>query len=400
MKTRITWVIITILTMNHPLLPQTPLDETGADSIKSNYLTGDWGGFRQSMVDHGITLELTYTGENFYNASGGIKQGYTYLGNLDTTLDINFMDLISWKGAELFIYGLGGHGGSPTEFAGDMQASSNIETGMDYYKLYEIWFQQSLLDDKISFLMGLHDLNSEFYVNDPAGLFFNSSLGIGADLSQTGVNGPSIFPSAALAARLKVQPIEGLYLMGGAYNAIAGNPDFPEKTYADFKFKSGILGISEAGYYKEGETKIAFGGWGYSVKEPSVKNGKSTQPYGAYLLADKTIAQNYSFFFRGGIANKELYSIEYNLSTGIVISGAIFSRENDQFGLASTSIIAPAYLSQIGMDTHETSIELTYRLQITPWLAFQPDIQYIINPGMNSATSDALATSIRGELLF
>jgi hypothetical protein len=43
-------------------------------------------------------------------------------------------------------------------------------------------------------------------------------------------------------------------------------------------------------------------------------------------------------------------------------------------------------------DTQETSVELFYKIQITPYLSVQPDLQYVINPGGNGA-SDALVCS-------
>ena len=34
------------------------------------------------------------------------------------------------------------------------------------------------------------------------------------------------------------------------------------------------------------------------------------------------------------------------------------------------------------MDRHETAVELTYRAQVFPWLAIQPGVQTIFNPGL------------------
>src|SRR3546814_3364842 len=42
-----------------------------------------------------------------------------------------------------------------------------------------------------------------------AGLFIGSPHGIGTDFAQSGQNGPSIFPSTSLAARVQWAPAEG-----------------------------------------------------------------------------------------------------------------------------------------------------------------------------------------------
>ena len=377
-------------------------EEEETEKVADLYLTGDWGGVRQKMAEKGVVFETVYTAESVYNAMGGTSQGYAALGNLDITLDMDMAKLLGWTGGHIFVYGLGGHGQSPSGIIGDLQVTSNIDAGMDYFKLYHVWIQQTFLDDKIGLLLGLHDLNSEFYVTDPAGLFFNSSFGIGADLSQTGVNGPSIFPSNALAARLNVQPVENFYINAGLYNAIAGNPDDPGATYIDFTFAEGFLIAGEIGYASENDIKIAGGGWVYT-KQISNLNGKNDTGYGAYLLFDKTLEEKFSFFVRGGIANPLVYQIALNISGGIHLSGKLWGRDDDEFGLGVTTVInSDDYRksSATTLDIHETAFELTYRIQPSAWVAVQPDVQYVLNPGANPALADALLFSIRAQISF
>jgi hypothetical protein len=45
-----------------------------------------------------------------------------------------------------------------------------------------------------------------------AGLFLNSSFGIGPEFSQSGLEGPSIFPNTSIEGRFAVKPIEGIVL--------------------------------------------------------------------------------------------------------------------------------------------------------------------------------------------
>jgi porin len=52
------------------------------------------------------------------------------------------------------------------------------------------------------------------------------------------------------------------------------------------------------------------------------------------------------------------------------------------------------------VDDAEVAIELSYRAQITPWLALQPDLQYIVNPGFDGSVDDALAIGVRAEIAF
>jgi porin len=262
-----------------------------------------------------------------------------------------------------------------------------------------------LFDEKIALLLGLHDLNSEFYANDPAGLFLNSSFGVGTDLAQSGDNGPSIFPTAALAARLNIQPMENFYINFSGYNAIAGNPDQPWFTAVDFSFSKGFLLIGEVGYYAENNIKIAGGGWMYTQPITDFSNGNSLG-YGAYVLFDKTIGENFSFFVRAGMANPLVYQIVSNISEGIHLSGALWGRDDDELGIGATTVINSASFQDsmisAGMlsDTQETAFELTYRIQATPWVALQPDFQYVLNPGTNPELADAFIISLRAQLSF
>ncbi|MDY6947997.1 MAG: carbohydrate porin, partial [Pseudomonadota bacterium] len=52
------------------------------------------------------------------------------------------------------------------------------------------------------------------------------------------------------------------------------------------------------------------------------------------------------------------------------------------------------------LERHESAIELTYRVQARSWLALQPDLQYIINPGTDPALEDAWVVGLRFELLW
>jgi len=141
----------------------------------------------------GIVLESSFTGEILSNLSGGRHRGTVSLGELDATATVNLDALCDQRGGTLFLYGLGTHGGSPSKLVGDAQGVSNIEAP-DAVRLYEAWYEQLLLDARLSVLAGLYSLDSEFNVVRAAALFLNSSHGTGAPLALSGRNGPSIFP--------------------------------------------------------------------------------------------------------------------------------------------------------------------------------------------------------------
>jgi porin len=48
----------------------------------------------------------------------------------------------------------------------------------------------------------------------------------------------------------------------------------------------------------------------------------------------------------------------------------------------------------------ELAVEITYRAQITPWLAIQPDVQRVVHPGTDPGIPDATVCGTRIEVRF
>src|SRR3546814_11986090 len=80
------------------------------------------------------------------------------------------------------------NGRSISDLAGDVQAVSNIETGVRALRLYEAWIDQKI-GDAASIKPGLYDLNSEFDALVTAGFFVRRPNGIGTDIAKSGRNG-------------------------------------------------------------------------------------------------------------------------------------------------------------------------------------------------------------------
>lgn len=81
-------------------------------------------------------------------------------------------------------------------------------------------------------------------------------------------------------------------------------------------------------------------------------------------------------------------------------------RDDDQLGLAiAIANNGGKYKQQQlndgnSVDDKETIIELSYRMQLLPWFAVQPDIQWIRNPGMDPTINNATVVGVRTEITF
>ncbi|MEG8025504.1 carbohydrate porin [Sphingomonas aurantiaca] len=144
--------------------------------------------------------------------------------------------------------------------AGTLQGVDNIEVAKGRAKLYEAWVEQDIAGGRAALLVGLSDLNVDFYQNDSAGLLVAPAFGIGSELAATGPNGPSIFPSTALTLRLNVAIASLGYVRAAVVNARAGV--LGDAAGIDFGMHDGALLIAEAGTRTNG--KLAIGGWRYT----------------------------------------------------------------------------------------------------------------------------------------
>ncbi|MDQ6953722.1 MAG: carbohydrate porin [Mariprofundaceae bacterium] len=226
-------------------------------------ITGEWGGARGAMEESGMSIEAVYTGEFARNftankVTGNGQTKTIYHTNTDITLTIDTEKLGLWSGGTLFIYGLGNTGASPSAYTGDLQTYSNIDAPNNWL-VYEAWYEQQF-GSVASLLVGLHDLNSEFYNSDYGSLFLQSSFGIGPEMSG---NVPlSIFPKAGLAGRLKITPSEHSYIQAAVYDGNPATRGFKAGEGKMYIAESGIS--SETGTYKVGYWKhtaaVAFGG--------------------------------------------------------------------------------------------------------------------------------------------
>ncbi|MDH5527035.1 MAG: carbohydrate porin [Nitrospirota bacterium] len=378
-----------------------------AGLMDQDALTGDWGGKRSSMADKGINFEAVYTGEYFLN-NGGAARGDGYLDNKDVTLELDGETLMGINGATLFFYVLGNEGGDPSRYVGDAQATSNIETDSITWKLYEAWWEQRF-GGSYSAKFGLIDLNSEFDVTETAGLFLNSSHGIGPDFSQSG-NGPSIFPTTSLALRLSAGIGDSGYAQLGIFDGVSGDVNNGEGTQVELHpGKEGWLVAAEAGLAQGLDEdddrpfqKLALGYWMYTedVAAADTVTGVPETGSGFYVIADRAFSDRLSAFVRFGMANDSAYGIGSYLGTGVVLTGLMNDEDQLGLGIAHAMIGDALATADPTLEAAETNIELSYQTALTPWLTVKPDIQYVIAPSADPALDNAVITSVRFEAAF
>lgn len=391
-------------------------DETQGDAKSDNIwerstLTGNWGGIRSNLEEYGIVLEAVYKLETWKVSTGAVEHGTSLVDNVDLVLTFDLERIIGIGGGSVVIYGLGNNGDDPNDYVSSSHGITNI-AAPQAWKIFNLFYEQNFFDGDLSVLIGTYDYNSEFDVKETSRFFLNPSHGIGTEIAQSGENGPSIFPTASFGLRIKARPFGDTYIMGVILDGIPGNPNNPKGTYIILNKTDGFLVSAEAGVESDPAsaqpyTKLGSGFWYYTDNYSHLATDFTN--WGAYFLYDRIIyteegspGQGLSFFGRIGVASGEDNDMDYYFAGGFVYTGLIPGRDEDRFGMAfSSGHNTYMYMQQNPhIDIFEHNIEISYRLQISPAVAFQPNLQYIMSPAGQDVYKNVLVLGSRLELSF
>lgn len=367
-----------------------------------------------------FTLEFVYKADFVSPSSSNLLRKPAYLGNIELKLSVEGEQALGWRGASALLHLLSNHGARPNERFQTAQGVDNIEVADNAGKVYQAWVEQSF--GAVRLLVGLFDLNSEFYVSEPAGVFVHPSFGVGADLSQSGRNGPSIFPTTSFVLRLAADGESGEYLLASVLDGVPGDPPRPRGTHVRFRPGDGTLSVVEGGWRlgapEQIRGKVGFGLWRYSATSDDLvdldRSGRPIQHHntGTYFVADQLLwsdprieARRLAGFLRVGGANRQVNQFTTAAALGLSLTAPFASRPNDVFGCGiaaeanSDKFRLAARAAGEPAPSSEVALELTYRYALNDCLAVQPDLQYVRNHGDPSVPNAALA-ALRVEISF
>ncbi|MFZ4542081.1 MAG: carbohydrate porin [Rickettsiales bacterium] len=247
-------------------------------------LLGDAYGLNSYLAKSGIEATLDYQG-NIWFAEGSSR--YVDLVQLRTTF--NNEKLLGLKGNTVSIAAIATNGASINNASIDsLQGVDNIETVSGGIRLYEAWFEQSIAELNLSILIGLRDLNVEFAATPMSANFTVPTFQIGQAFAQSGTNGPSVYPTTSLAARVKYNPTENTFVSVGVFDGVPGDPARTKGSAIRFGKDDGLLLVGEAGFTPTAESnedewdKISVGGWRYTSDQPDLASGLGKHQEGLY----------------------------------------------------------------------------------------------------------------------
>jgi porin len=376
-------------------------------------VTGDWAGQRSKLAADGLTIAAGVYYDYSKNLQGGLDTaGDVHREFFDLDITLTSDQLLGWHGG-LFFFNFLDHEGSngTTRLVGDAQGFDN-QDGPRSAQIYQLYYQQTFAQDQFRLTIGRIDSTTDFaYVTDGSA-FLGSSFGYSPALTSF-----PTYPDPALGLALFWTPGNHFYAAGGVADAnrsdragiLSGDP------YTVRPTGSGVFCIAEAGAkWTLGAVQVpgrfAIGGYDHSG---SFERFDGTTQHGAdgmYAVFDQTLWQQpaspgaatgrgVGLFAQYGRADSDISAIDQHIGAGFAWTGPIptNARSTDVLGVGATY----AHLSSDAhfVSDYELAIEAFYKLQITPWLNVQPDLQYILHPG-GTGRPDALVTTLRVELDF
>lgn len=408
MNRRTFTVLSAAVALSCPLLLQA--EPTIVDSLlEREQLTGDWGGYRTTLEENGLTIDLSLQADLSKNLRGGLStNGWNFAHLFTAGFTFDPQPLLGWQNATLFASFQTVNGDFPSVDVGDLQGiSGNDSDGRT--QISEIWVEQRLLDDMLALRLGKMDANDQFAVVETAEYFLNGAM----------PTTPSLFllptyPDPAFGASifLRLGQEQQFHLGAGVYDGSLARGvrtgsrgprrDYISRATAFLILETG-LEWSATDQYLPGRGKV--GVWHNTTDLERFDGSEQSGVTGGYLIVEQTLhrvsndpddARGLGMFLQYGITDPDVSEVKHHLGSGLAWTGPIVGRDSDVAGVGFTTVFLS---NRAGFSARtETAIELFYRVQITPWFSVTPDLQYVINPGGDRDVRDALVGTLRLEL--
>lgn len=426
-------------------------------------LLGDFWGLRNMIDDAGVDITATYANNIAGNVTGGKSRGFTYADNLLFGVELDMDKLIGWDGLSIVVSGLNRNGTSLSQdYIGNQFTVQQIYGG-SAVMFYALYFDQKLLDDKVSIKVGRFATGDDFASSPIYWLYMNN--GIDGNPQSLPVNTQfSAYPWAVWGGRVRIDPTPEYNAMFGVYQV--SNRVFTRNYHGlDWSMRSndGVLLISQFGWtpelFKRPVEVDSKSSDGKAVTAPLVgstssgksvadgKSGKVAAPtvmkglpghywFGAYYSpwqfsqfgTDQKASNSYGFYWHAdqmlwqeapgsdqGLTlwtaitlspQQNIARLPFQVNGGLVYKGLIPYRDQDYttfgvvYGKFSTNWADVTEANGQGRADYELVFEWGYKIQITKFAFVQPDVQWVINPGGTNSIPNALVLGAQMGVTF
>ncbi len=431
---------------------------TGLFRASRPNLLGNLYGLRTLLDGYGIALGLQETDEAIGNATGGLHRGGDYNGLTTMSVGVDTGKAFGLEGGILNVSAFQIHGRNYSlDNLASLQTASGIEAQRST-RLWEAWFQQTLLDGDLDIKLGQQSLDQEFIGSSYSGLFINTAMGWPLLPSVDLYAGGPAYPLSSLGVRARFTPARNLSVLAGVFDDNpAGGPFYSDfqlrgaaQSGTEFSVRTGALVIGEVQYginqpavgdMDRGDGGVAglpgtykLGFWYDTASFPdqrlatdglSLADAASSHVarghrgnYSIYGVMDQMVwrpdpaaPRSVGVFARIMGAPSDRNLSNFSLAAGVSLKAPLPGRDNDSlglaYGLAKVSSSASGYDTDnaalngaVPVRSSESFLELTYQYQAAPWLLLQPDVQYVYTPGGGIANPLAPGRRVGNEAVF
>ncbi|GMV96483.1 MAG: hypothetical protein AMXMBFR83_08490 [Phycisphaerae bacterium] len=393
--------------------------------LTSRAATGDWFGLRPALKDLGIETQFFYNNHFLSvldggNTTGGGKNSATIDWFL--TFDLGKMGLI--EDADVLVQARDGWGYSVNPYAGttrQLDVNDDADGKQDLY-IDQLWYRQYFVDHKLAVQVGYLDFQTivdrNAFANSEDRQFMNTVLDNNPLVPTAGIT--------TLGAAVYLQPVEWYTLIVGAGNAqgpthAAPNPWYQPDFDTTFHGHAWFVGYVENAFSFRipGPRGPLPGNYRFGLfydprprarfLHPGLAPDRQGDEWAFYTSCDQLLIrennkdeQGLGVFFRYGYRHQEINRFSDFWSAGLSYTGLFPQRDRDVLGLGFGQLVSSDNFGRrINRDAgEETVYELYYSIQVTPWLAISPDLQYVDNPGANDSLSHAIVGGVRVRMSF
>ena len=405
-------------------------DESAAEWLAPKWLN-EW---HDGLANKGLNFGATYIFDNIGNVSGGVARGAIHLGRFEFSVDADLDKLVGWTGGRIYanayqIYGRG----LTRNYIHNLATISEIEALPDT-RLYNAYFEQSLLDNRLNLRIGQQAADVEFFDSETDDLFINGTFGWPAIKATNLPAGGPAPPIAVPGIRVKAALSDKITAFGAIYNGNAarpgpGDPQLRDNHGLAFRVNDApwIIGQVRWDYSIDIGARplpgnITPGAWqhfgqfddqrftaqGMSLADPDGTGiaAKLRGNFGIFLVVEQTLYLPPSVTDKGVSASlpgvtaigRIAYSppdrnlIDLYLDGGVGFVGFVPGRPLDRFGIAVAYMRISDAARNLDRDTQffsglpspvrssETLIELIYEAHIRPGWLLAPYFQYVFRP--------------------
>lgn len=406
---------------------------------KEEHLSADWGGVRDRLFASGVDMFGFYNSILNGNVSGGIHPRHaTYVDDAFVGFKFDLEKLAGWRGGLFVISGINRNGDDlTTKYVGSIFSTQQSVGGQRPF-LYQVYLQQKFLDGRFTAKLGRFSASDDFNGSPLYGYSVNN--GINGDIRNVLFDTRfSAYPFAVWSAVVLYDPTPEFNVKLGVFQT------------SDDMFENDDNGLNWGIEGSDGYTAIAQFGWSPQFGKRPVSSmtgdSKTSQPatmkgypghywigftysewdlyerfgggfedrsYGFYVHADQMVYQETPgsdqgltvFVASGYYPQTEIAIVPLQVNVGLNYKGLFPGRARDHtmihfiYGDLSRDYARAVRRPGGRLAESEKVMEVAHRFQVTPWSYFQPDLQYVIDPGGTGDIPNALVIGAQMGFTF